>query len=88
MAKKIHSMSDKQWKSLKSIKFHNVCQDFFIEMKLLKVLPSGNLKVADSISEGGGMPVRYEIWYAKKEGDKYWIRQGGSPCNSYVHKIR
>jgi len=86
MAKKIHTMSSEKWDSLKTIPFRNVCKDFSIKTKLLKVTPSGSLKVADAVSIGGGMPVRYEVWYAKREGDKYWIRQGGSPCNSYVYE--
>jgi len=86
MGKKQYKMSAQEWNSLPSLHFRNACLDFSKEVKLLKVLPSGSLKVADAVSIGGGMPVGYEVWVAKREGDRYRWYEGGSPCNSYSLK--
>lgn len=82
---KVKSMSREKWDKLPKMEFQNVCLDFSIKPAILKKIGSTKMKVG--VESGWSKEsVSYETKFAVKQGNKWWIRYSGSPCNSYVRK--
>lgn len=72
------------------IKFINVAKDFDVELLYFKQINNGlKLKVGEVTSVHPGKYVLYIVWYAKYNPkiNAYKFYQGGSPFNTYYHKL-
>jgi len=85
--KKVYKMSLEEWNQLDTLKFRNTFEDYRY-VKLLKILPSGNLKVAERYMVDSGF-MKYKVFIAKLYGnsyvaDYYWMGDYNSFNNMWI----